>query len=259
MCRRARQSKCRLAVPSVLAIAVLLPAGSAGQAPQLDWGPHAVGFRVIEALDSTRAFRPLRDHRGTAAEETARPIQLSVWYPALPDPDGPRMTGGDFRVLRETTLEPGRTPAATDRDRLRAEFIRTAIGAGADSAAAATAWNATTPAVRDAPPVAGAHPAVLYFTAAGVSNPLLPAYLASHGFAVASFSSNGRMTRSSLEFTPNALTLDTLAGKGRNGPRVRLHPLLAQDSQHRRVVCRYQNSGDRGMGHSRACAAPARR
>jgi hypothetical protein len=50
---------------------------------------------------------------------------------------------------------------------------------------------------------------VLYFTAAGVSNPLLPAYLASHGFAVASFSSNGRMTRSSLEFTPNALTLDT--------------------------------------------------
>jgi hypothetical protein len=209
MCRRARQSKCRLAVPSVLAIAVLLPAGSAGQAPQLDWGPHAVGFRVIEALDSTRAFRPLRDHRGTVAEETARPVQLSVWYPALPEPDGPRMTGGDFRVLRETTLEPGRTPAATERDRLRAEFIRTAIGAGADSAAAATAWNATTPAVRDAPPVAGAHPAVLYFTAAGVSNPLLPAYLASHGFAVASFSSNGRMTRSSLEFTPNALTLDT--------------------------------------------------
>jgi hypothetical protein len=207
---KVRGPKVRLAVPAgCLAGAVLLPIGAAGQAPQLDWGPHDVGFRVIEALDSTRAFRPLRDHRGTLAGETARPVQVSLWYPARVDAGAARMTGGDFRILRETELEFGRTVNAAERERIRTEFIRTAIGVGADSAAAARVWDAATPVVRDASPVTGPHATLLYATSAGTSNSMLPAYLASHGFAVASFPSNGRMTGGSLEFTPNALTLDT--------------------------------------------------
>lgn len=207
---RIRGLTCRLSIPpGFLIVAAALPIGSAAQTPQLDWGPHAVGFRVIEALDSTRAFRPLHDYRGDQAAETARPVQLSLWYPARTEADAQRMTGGDFRVLQETELDFGHTVGTAERTRIRAEFIRTAIGFGADSIVAARSWDAPTPVMRDATPAAGPHPTVLYFTGAGVSNPLLPAYLASHGFAVASFPSNGRMTAASLEFTPNALTLDT--------------------------------------------------
>lgn len=203
------------AARTMLAASLVLVASSpaAGQAPgrrpALDHGPHGVGFRVIEALDSTRAFRPLRDFRGRLADETARPVQVSIWYPARAAADSPRMTAGDFRLLRETEVDFGRTLDAVERARLRVEFIDEATGLGQDPAVAARTWDEQTPAIHDAPPLPGPHPTVLWFTSAGVSNPALPAYLASHGFVVASFPSNGRMTEVSLEFTPNALTLDT--------------------------------------------------
>lgn len=180
--------------------------------PTLDYGPHGVGFTVMEALDSTRAFRPLRDAAGGMADETARPVQVSVWYPAEPTADAPRMTAGDFRLLAESEVDFDHEPDAAEAARLRTAFIDRAVGFGSDLAWAERMWDGDTPAVRGAAAVRGAHPTVLYFTSAGVSNPLLPAYLASHGFTVASFPSNGRMTEVSLEFTPNALTLDTDIG-----------------------------------------------
>jgi hypothetical protein len=146
---RIRGLTCRLSIPpGFLIVAAALPIGSAAQTPQLDWGLHAVGFRVIEALDSTRAFRPLHDYRGDQAAETARPLQLSLWYPARTEADAQRMTGGDFRVLQETELDFGHTVGTAERTRIRAEFIRTAIGFGADSIVAARSWDAPTPVVR---------------------------------------------------------------------------------------------------------------
>jgi hypothetical protein len=204
--------------PSILLISSLLallaphtPADAQGTADGsgLAYGPHAVGFMAIEALDSTRSFRPARDFRGRSAGETARPVQISVWYPARPDPDAGPMRAGEFRLLRETELAFDRVLTPADVARLRAAFIRDVMGFGQDSAAAARTWDAATPAARGLPPLPGPYPTVLYFTAAGVSNPILPAYLASHGFVVASFPSNGRMTEVSLEFSPNDLTLDT--------------------------------------------------
>ncbi|HUG40432.1 MAG TPA: hypothetical protein VMM12_08100 [Longimicrobiales bacterium] len=195
-------------VAACLAVPVAASA-QAGASPVLDYGPHDVGFTVIEALDSTRAFRPLRDFTGRLAGETARPVQVSIWYPAEAPADAPRMRAGDFRVLRETELDFDLVLTGADEARLRAGLIEAAVGFGQDRAAAARTWDAPTPAVRDASHVPGPHPALLYVGAIGVSDPLLPAYLASHGFVVASFPSNGRMTAGALEFTPNALTLDT--------------------------------------------------
>jgi hypothetical protein len=119
------------------------------------------------------------------------------------------MSAGDFRVLTRTEIDFDAVPSPAAIRQMRADLIRNAVSFGGDSAAARRSWDDPIPAVRDAPPLAGSHPTVLYFTAAGVANPLLAAYLASHGFVVASFSGNGRMTEGTLEFTPNALTLDT--------------------------------------------------
>lgn len=196
----------------LIALAVATPVWAQAIPAQripLDHGPHAVGFRVIEAYDSTRAFRPKRDYRGRLENAPiARPIQISLWYPATMNPDVPRMSAGDFRLLQESELD-FREVESSEAERLRASFIETAGRFGTPEDRARSLWEETTPAVRDAPPLPGPYPTVIYFTAAGVSNPLLSAYLASHGFVVASFPSNGRMTEVSLEFTPNALTLDT--------------------------------------------------
>lgn len=187
-----------------------VPAAAQDQAsPALDYGPHAVGFTVIEALDSTRAFRPLRDFSGRRAAETARPVQISIWYPAEATAGATSMRAGEFRLLREREVDFDLALGEADEARLRTRFIDEAASFGQDRPAAARTWDEPTPAVWGASPLPGPHPAVLYFTAAGVSNPLLAAYLASHGLVVASFPSNGRMTEGSLEFTPNALTLDT--------------------------------------------------
>lgn len=192
----------------LLAAVGLLTGAPPAAAQDLDTGPHAVGFGVIQAYDSTRAFRPKRDPVGLLTGETARPVQVGIWYPARSDPGAARMTAGQFRLLRGAELG-GDPPDDREAERLRLEFIQSSGRFGVDSARAAALWDAPTPAVRDAPALPGPHPAVLYFTGAGTSNPTLPAYLASHGFVVASFPSNGRMTEVSLEFTPNALTLDT--------------------------------------------------
>ena len=180
-----------------------------GEVAELPFGPHGVGFAVIEALDSTRAFLPQRDARGALAVETARPVQISVWYPAAPDPGALRMTAGEFRLLSESEVDFDAEPSAAEATRLRSEFVESGVELGRERAAAELLWDDFTPAVRDAPPLPGLRAAVLYFTAAGVSNATLPAYLASHGLVVASFPSNGRMTGVSLQFSPNALTLDT--------------------------------------------------
>lgn len=196
-------------LPATLATLAFAGHAAGQDSPRLRYGPHTVGFTVLEALDSTRAFRPLRDFRGQLAPETARPVQVSLWYPARPAPEAPRMRAGDFRLLRESEVDFDVVLGAADSARLRNLFIEGAVGFGQERSLAAGTWDDETQAVLDAAPLPGPYPTVLYLTAAGVSNPILPAYLASHGLVVASFPSNGRMTEVSLEFTPNALTLDT--------------------------------------------------
>src|SRR6476661_6188812 len=46
-------------------------------------GPYAVGFKVLWKYDYSRGWRPATNYKGEAlAGETARPIRISVWYPA---------------------------------------------------------------------------------------------------------------------------------------------------------------------------------
>lgn len=198
-----------LALGPLLATPALSQSVESARDIPLDYGPHGVGFRVIEVYDSTRAFRPKRDYRGRReTDRIARPVQISLWYPATTSAAARRMPAGEFRVLRESEIDFHEVSAAA-AEHLRESFIETAARFGTPEDRARALWEDPTPAVRDAQPLQGHHPTVLYFTAAGVSNPLLPAYLASHGFVVASFPSNGRMTEVSIEFTPNPLTLDT--------------------------------------------------
>jgi hypothetical protein len=190
--------------PTALAVMLLATLAAAVRAQS---GPHGVGFRVLEARDSTRAFTPKRDWSGARAEDPSRPVQITMWYPA-PRVDGaPGMALWEFRALAETETV-ARTPAEAE-SRARARYAGAMAALNVPAAEARSLWEGVTPAQRDAPVAPGRHPLVLHFGSAGTGNAGLAAELASHGYVVASFPSNGRMTEGSLAFTPNPLMLDT--------------------------------------------------
>lgn len=155
------------------------------------WGPHAIGFKVVHLLDSSRSWSdghdPLTGMPVTAMPE--RPLQVLVWYPATAA--GKPMVYDDYLALLASEDGAVNDPALIQRvvdGQIRA-------WAGADpvssyQAIAAQPVHATTSAT----PAAGPFPLVIY--APSDSNPsfeddVLCEYLASHGYVVISTSSRG--------------------------------------------------------------------
>ena len=63
------------------------PEGAFAQSPplwgDLESGSYAVGFKIIDERDYSRAYRPKQKYNdGRESEERARSIQTSIWYPA---------------------------------------------------------------------------------------------------------------------------------------------------------------------------------
>jgi len=64
---------------------------------QLQPGPYAVGFTTIERYDHSRAFAAKRDYFGnTIPGERARPMQVCIWYPAVPADDAVSVVYGEY-------------------------------------------------------------------------------------------------------------------------------------------------------------------
>ncbi|MGB9990112.1 dienelactone hydrolase family protein [Massilia sp. SM-13] len=185
----------------ILFAAVILSfAGLSQAAPNFTFdpapGPHGVGVRVVEQYDYTRNYRGRYDvvTGKPVTGETARPVQTVVWYPA--QKSGKRVSYGDYFNLNITADQFG-MPAAEIR---KAAEVRLQDVAGQTSAAVASAELAAPMlAVRDAKPVAGKFPVVIYapsFSAGAAENAELCEYLASHGYVVIASPSMGAATRS---------------------------------------------------------------
>ena len=172
---------------TLLALCAIASAESGSAlAPSALWGkglaagPHTVGFRVIEHWDRSRAFPGLE----------ARPIQISLWYPAQARAEAPRMPYRAYVQLYEGGLSGG-FPALDASASTRAE----AIWAQRYPDVAAHLLPAPTAAVRDAPFADGSHPLLLYapgYGASPLSHTALCEYLASHGYVVAASPSLGK-------------------------------------------------------------------
>jgi hypothetical protein len=159
---------------------LLLTTALTAQDPRL-WGPvrpgrYGAGFTTLAVRDSSR----------TLATGEARPIQISLWYPARKE-QAPRMTSRDYLALSasERTLQP---PSEAQLDSVVAAF-REAMVAKGSSAAAVDAWLATAGyAVRDAAPERGRYPIILIAHAEDGSayhQSVIAEILASQGFLVA--------------------------------------------------------------------------
>src|SRR5262245_49144651 len=166
-----------LAAPALAAPA---PEAFGGLVP----GPHPVGFRQIERLDHSRLYYSPRTIDGKPREgEHARPIRISVWYPAQPG-GGNVLTLGDYVALMGVEDRLG--PVTPERARVgEAAFFAFRPIRDLDAGQRKRILSFAGIARRDAKPARGKFPVVLYSLGSAAIGNVTPELLASHGYIVA--------------------------------------------------------------------------
>jgi hypothetical protein len=94
---------------SVMVVAVVIVLGGGAQLRaqtaavwgELRPGPFPIGYRVLYELDRSRVWRPASTT--DPLQEFARPIRISVWYPADPAPSATEMTLAEY--VRDTAAD----------------------------------------------------------------------------------------------------------------------------------------------------------
>ncbi len=82
---------------------------------RLTMGEYAVGFRSVTLFDYSRTFRARMNYKGERIPgETARPIQVNIWYPARRSQKEP-MRVADYVHLMGSLTRPG-PPSKEDKD-----------------------------------------------------------------------------------------------------------------------------------------------
>jgi len=152
----------------------------------LDSGPYHVGFETVEKYDYSRTFRDRYDYDGLLRSgETARPIQICIWYPAVHKPDDLPMVYAEYNFAAPLDASfYGFLAQLQGREvNYMAGSLRTTGGR------ILNIMNVTVGAVRDADHAEGTFPLVIYCSDIGgglSENATMCEYLASHGFIVAS-------------------------------------------------------------------------
>ncbi|MFZ6873944.1 dienelactone hydrolase family protein [Undibacterium sp. Di27W] len=154
------------------------------------FGPHAVGVKLIQQYDRSRLYKTNVDlATGEASTgELSRPVQTLVWYPAVRG--GTPLT---YRQYLETIpTEDDFTRSAAEVKRMTDERIEGNTGMRRDALLRDVAQSMQ--AVRDAKPASGRFPIVIYapgYSGSATENADLCEYLASQGYIVLSSASLG--------------------------------------------------------------------
>jgi len=176
----------------IFALAFVLsaaPASAAAGSPL--WGPlepgrYAIGFRQLERYDYSRQYRPARRLDGKPRTgERARPMRISIWYPAGAVPPGSQpLTFGDYvgMIAGEDRFGP-----LSDMERARGErtFFQFPIFREMTPEQRERLKAMPGRAYRDAAAAGGKFPRILYSLGSAALAHVTPEYLASHGYVVA--------------------------------------------------------------------------
>lgn len=136
----------------------------------LEAGPHAIGFTQLQRFDASRPYRSARRLDGTPrGGERARPIEVSIWYPAVASAGAQPLTFGDYVAMddggEDTLFNVPLLNTATKEQRAQLRPMKAR-------------------AVRDVKPAAGKFPLILYSLGSTALAFVTPEYLASHGYVV---------------------------------------------------------------------------
>ncbi len=153
---------------------------------QLPYGQNTVGYRHYIAYDSSRTYTRAQDWTN---EKTARPIPISVWYPAIPDQPGvAHLSVFDYLKILKVEEEWEHLP-----DPLIMSWFEFP-----NSPENQQRIKESCRAVRDAEAFPGQFPVVVYaasFLASSTENFALCEFLASHGYLVLAIPGRGADSR----------------------------------------------------------------
>ena len=174
--------------------------------PAADPGPHDVGYQVIHEYDRTRTFKPKFDYFGKPTEgPIARPLQISVWYPAVPSAGQSRLKLEEYYHAQATEMDfapPSPERLAIVLNHLKQiwplEFRVPPEGRAAIRKKIESALREEVFAVKDAVPEKGPFPLIVHlpgYNGSPNGHAYLFEYLASHGYVVASVPNMGMNRR----------------------------------------------------------------
>jgi hypothetical protein len=184
---------------ALFGLAVLSPTGAVCARETPFWktiqpGPYGIGYAVYHEHDESRAYRPAvpADAEGAQAF-VARPIQISVWYPAAAVREADRMDLVDYPYAGLSQFDFARA-GTIPREAFIAQMKAVLVKRGAEERRVDEMMSATTCAARDASWADGYFPVIVYgagYESSAWENSVLFEYLASNGFIVVSSPSFG--------------------------------------------------------------------
>lgn len=151
----------------------------------LQAGNYAVGFRTMFRYDSSRTWKSTRSYAGTFSPDmNGRPIQVNVWYPAVPDESSKKMHFADY-------VDQSAPQEFAGLNAIMKQRSRDDAAGSAPHEEIPKLQSVEMNSYRDAPWAKGSFPVVLYFGGLNApinSNAILSEFLASYGYVVASVS-----------------------------------------------------------------------
>ena len=162
-----------------------------------EMGSHPVGFRSVVVFDHSRQYQPERYTTDSATPVRARPVQISLWYPAADSTGFERLQVADYRLLTRLDRALGAWPA-DEREQFLDSLLTVLVERGHTEAQARAVLAQRVRARAGAPMKVGVHPLVVYgpsMIASVRGNTVLFEYLASHGYIVAAHPSFGVTAR----------------------------------------------------------------
>ena len=154
----------------------------------LEKGAYNVGYKVFHEYDYSRTFKSSKDYHGDfVAAETARPVQISVWYPAAADfkPDYMKYKEYIYTIATESDFSAN---SDTDKDARIQAYIHSAVNIHGREEDIIKLLGSNTSVVKNAPARDGTFPLIIYassFTSSPAENSLLFEYISSHGYIIA--------------------------------------------------------------------------
>ena len=161
----------------------------------LPFGSYAVGFKSVNQYDYSRSFEKYNMEGKLVNEGGARPIQTSIWYPAIDDGTKKPMLYEEYAFLVKNEVG---FPEMTKEVKTSAKKLLMGFYSSTETRFK-NEMAAKTNAIKDAEPAPGSFPVIVYapsLNAQSFENSVLCEYLASHGYIVVASPCMGMRSRS---------------------------------------------------------------
>lgn len=190
-------------------------------------GTHAVGYKVLYVFDHCRSFKPKYDYDGNLLkEENSRPVQISLWYPAILDETPEYVKFEDYIFSQGSEYDFSSKDESDKRGYLKnRKDIQ--VRRGADKEKLEKNYSRICNAVANAAPENGRFPLIIYapgLNGLSFQNTYLYEYLASYGYVVAASPSTGKyspeMTADIIGIEAQTRDMEFILAEMRNFPNV---------------------------------------